>query len=269
MDTYLFLNPANNNEPDFIYGATLSTDENGQVDQPQLDPVFDKIDWNKLPQPGPADDWSPPQFIIGFEGEQLNARIETYQNAQMNTVANKNITVGEAIIYIIKLVEYYDIINVWGQHEIPRGIVESLIKDNLEEIVEYAPKYITWAIEKAEYNKDGLLWKMSRIRNPVVLNRLLENQTVIDIIGKEAVVEYRRRLPSMDPVKYRNLQMRASVLKEIGAVKDEELQEYLDGILPNDVIAQILSGYIPAFGLYNVVEAIKSAPKNIYSGKKF
>lgn len=264
MDTYLFLNPANNNEPDFIYGATLSTDENGQVDQPQLDPVFDKIDWNKLPQPGPADDWSPPQFIIGFEGEQLNARIEAYPDAISIIVARKDITVGEAIIFTIKLLEYYDIINVFGEPEIVMSIIWT-IKTHIKNIVEYAPTYITWAIEKSNISKDDLLWKMSRISNPVVLNRLLENQTVIDIIGKEAVVEYRKKLPSMDPLKYKNLQMRASILKEIGAVKDEELQEYLDGILPNDVITQILSGYIPAFGLYNVIEAIKTAPKNIYS----
>jgi hypothetical protein len=276
MNIDLFLNPANNSEPDFIYGASLSTDENGKVDQPQLDPVFDKIDWNKLPQPGPTDDWGSPQFIIGFEGEQLTALIETYQNAQTNIVAKKDITVGEAIIFIIKLAEHYTIIDINNSTAIFR---DDLCLFHIKDIAEYAPNYITWAIEKAHYNKDGFLWKqydkydflwqMSRIRNPVVLNRLLENQSVIDIIGKETVVEYRRRLPGLDPVKYRNLQMRASVLKEIGAVKDAELEEYLDGILPNQVIAEILSGYIPAFGLYNVIEAIKTAPKNIYSGKNF
>lgn len=66
----------------------------------------------------------------------------------------------------------------------------------------------------------------------------------------------------MKPREYLKLQKTASVLKEIGRTPDSK-----HGVLPDTVIMEILTrmydNSISTYGLYNIMHAIETAPKNI------
>jgi len=100
------------------------------------------------------------------------------------------------------------------------------------------------------------------IKSAEKLKNLLDHPDIVSIIGRDAVQESRKGLIEIAPKKYIELQSQASVLKEIGGEPDYERGEISRGTLHDHVIANILSGSISTFGLYNVMQAIENAPKN-------
>jgi len=104
---------------------------------------------------------------------------------------------------------------------------------------------------------------LSTIKSAEKLKNLLDNPDIVSIIGKDAVQELRKGLVKLAPKKYIELQSQASVLKEIGGEPDYERREISRGTVHDHVIANILSGSISTFGLYNVMQAIENAPKNV------
>ena len=113
-----------------------------------------------------------------------------------------------------------------------------------------------------------IIKKLYSITDLVVLNTLLENEHIVYLIGKDNAKEIRSRLPSMAPKKYFDLQQQISVLKEYGGNPDYEKGEIGRGTIHDHVIANIFSGSISTFGLYNVMTAIENAPKNAYTEKR-
>jgi len=253
-------------DDDYTLGAVISL-----APQPKLDdPLFDRINFSKLPNIDPDGDQPNPQFIIWNDDNGLSAKLETTVNDQIQLVAQKKITEKEAYTYLFKLSESYVIIDVEGGIHIEpdNGTHENVpkfkehLKGRLDKIAKAVPELLSWAIEKSEITKDELITVLNDIYDAKILNQFLENPDVIAMIGIDAAKEYRKGLAKMAPKKYIDLQSRASVLKEIGGEPDEVLREISRGTVHDHVIANILSDSISTFGLYNVMQAIESAPKN-------
>jgi hypothetical protein len=256
-------------DDNYILGAVMS-----RAPQPKLDdPLFDRINFSKLPNIDPDGDQPNPQFIIWKDDDGLIAKLETTENDQTQIVAQKKITEKEAYTYLFKLSESYPIIDVEGGIHIEpdNGTHENVpkfkdhLKGRLDKIAKAVPELLSWAIKKSEITKDELIESLNDVYDAKTLNQFLENQDVIAIIGKDIVKEYRKKLAKMAPRKYIDLQSQASVLKEIGGQPNLLLREISRGTVHDSVIANILSGSISTFGLYNVMQAIESAPKNAYT----
>lgn len=252
---------------DFIFGAVITEDP-----QPPLDKHFDKIDFVKIVRSTPPNEDGDVdvQFIIGYDKQnQLVARIEVIENHNPRDIGKVPVTPEHAIELLLRLGEKYDIINVSGDEFSTPGLnYKGFLADHLGSVAVEMPYFLPWMIEKIndpDYIKNKLKYDT---RDPDILNTLLENEDIVYVIGKDDAKKLRAKLPKMAPKKYFDLQQQASVLKEYGGRPDYEEEEIRRGDLHDHVISNILSGSISTFGLYNVMNAIKTAPKNVYTEKR-
>lgn len=215
-------------------------------------PGFDnKIDIKKIIEDNLNNDietW----FTIGYIDKKLTANITSYSNRVLTTHATKNITPEKAVELIVYLSEYYNIDDTLNTPLVYEGFRFYPLQNNVLRIVAYnVPNLISWALSK--YNKDIIEDIIRRENNAKILKNLIDNEDVVQLLGVKEIQNFRKKLITLNPEIYENLQ------KELSILTDVEIRE--NKVFHDSVLLNILSEYVDSYGVYNVMKEIKNRYK--------